>query len=98
MVDVDALYKCAKLYGDCFCDKICMLYSLVTGFACPSSDSFHKELEWLIGIESELRCIITTFATSAVLADYFCVVTYISSDGHFSKGGLDCLWQLFRAD
>ena len=34
----------------------------------------------------------TTFATSAILsADYFCLVTYTSSDGHFSEVYLDCL-------
>ena len=34
----------------------------------------------------------TTFATSAILAaDYFCLVSYISSDGHFSEVCLDCL-------
>ena len=30
---LDALNKWAKLSGDCFCSKICMLYSLATGFA-----------------------------------------------------------------
>ena len=34
----------------------------------------------------------TTFVTSAILsADYFCLVSYISSDGHFSELSLDCL-------
>ena len=34
----------------------------------------------------------TTFVTSAILfADYFCLVSYISSDGHFSEVYLDCL-------
>ena len=33
LVDVDALYKWTKLSKDCFCGKICMLYSLVTAFA-----------------------------------------------------------------
>ena len=31
--DVDALHKWTKLSGDCICSKICMLYSLLTGFA-----------------------------------------------------------------
>ena len=67
--------------------KICMLYSLVTNlFFCPRSDSYHKELEWLTGTESELHCLVTTFATSAILfADYFCLMSYISDDGHFSE-------------
>ena len=34
----------------------------------------------------------TTFVTSAVLsAGYFCLVSYISSDGQFSEFYLDCL-------
>ena len=34
----------------------------------------------------------TTFVRSAILsADYFCLVSYISSDGHFSVVYLDCL-------
>ena len=34
----------------------------------------------------------TTFVTSAILsADYFCLVSYISSDGHLSEVYLDCL-------
>ena len=33
LVDVDTLCKWTKLSGDCFCSKICKLYSLVTGFA-----------------------------------------------------------------
>ena len=33
LVDVDALYKWTELSEDCFCSKICMLYSLVTAFA-----------------------------------------------------------------
>ena len=34
----------------------------------------------------------TTFVTSAILAaNYFCLVSYISSDGHFSEFYLDCL-------
>ena len=33
LVDVDALYQWTKLSEDCFCSKICMLYSLVTAFA-----------------------------------------------------------------
>ena len=33
----------------------------------------------------------TTFVTPAILsADYFCLVIYISSDGHFSEVYLDC--------
>ena len=33
-----------------------------------------------------------TFVTSAILsADYFCLVSYISSDAHFSEVYLDCL-------
>ena len=33
-----------------------------------------------------------TFATPAILsAHYFCLVSYISSDGHFSEVYLDCL-------
>ena len=33
-----------------------------------------------------------TFVTSTVLsADYFCLVSYISSDDHFSEIYLDCL-------
>ena len=30
---LDALYSWAKLFGACFCSKICVLYSLVTDFA-----------------------------------------------------------------
>ena len=33
LVDVDALYYRTKLSGDCFCSKICLLYSLVSGLA-----------------------------------------------------------------
>ena len=34
----------------------------------------------------------TIFLTLAILAaDYFCLVSYISSDGHFSEVYLDCL-------
>ena len=34
----------------------------------------------------------TTFVTSAILyADYFCIVSYISSDNHFLEVYLDCL-------
>ena len=34
----------------------------------------------------------TTLVTSAILsADYFCLVSYISSSGHFSKVKIDCL-------
>ena len=33
LVDVDALYQWTKLSGDCILRKICLLYSLVTGFA-----------------------------------------------------------------
>ena len=34
----------------------------------------------------------STFVTSAILsADYFYLVSYISSDGHFSEVYLDCL-------
>ena len=34
----------------------------------------------------------TTFVTSAILAaDYFCLVSYISTDGHFSEVYSDCL-------
>ena len=34
----------------------------------------------------------TTFVTSAILsADYFCLVSYISIDGHLSEVHLDCL-------
>ena len=34
----------------------------------------------------------TTFVTSNILsAEYFCLVSYISSDGHFSEVYLDCL-------
>ena len=69
-----------------------MLYSRETCFFfCPHSDNYHKESEWLIGTESELHCLVTTFGTSAILsADYFCLVSYISSDGHFSEVYLDC--------
>ena len=36
--------------------------------------------------------LVTTFVTSAILsADYFCLVSYISSDGHFSEVYLGCL-------
>ena len=64
-----------------------MLYSVVTNlFFCPRSDSYHKELECLTGTEKELYCLVTTFATSAILfIDYFCLVSYISYDGHFSE-------------
>ena len=34
----------------------------------------------------------STFVTSAILsAEYFCLGSYISSDGHFSEVYLDCL-------
>ena len=34
----------------------------------------------------------TTFVMSAILsADYFCLLSCISSDGHFSEVYLDCL-------
>ena len=34
----------------------------------------------------------TTFVTSAILsAEYVCLVSYISSDGHFSEVNIDCL-------
>ena len=33
LVKVDALYYWAKLSDDCFCSKICLLYSLRTGCA-----------------------------------------------------------------
>ena len=40
----------------------------------------------------ELHCLVTTFVTSAILsADCFCLLSYISSDGHFSEVYLDCL-------
>ena len=70
-----------------------MLYSLVTvSLFCPHSYSYHKELERLTGTESELHCFVTTFATSDILsADYFCLVSYISSHGHLSEVFLDCL-------
>ena len=46
----------------------------------------------IIGIESELHYLVTTFVTSAILAgDCFGLVSYISSDGHFSEVYLDCL-------
>ena len=32
-VDADILHWWAKVSGDCVCSKICMLYSLVPGFA-----------------------------------------------------------------
>ena len=39
-----------------------------------------------------LHCLVTTLVTSAILAaDYFCLVSYISSDGNFSEVDLDCL-------
>ena len=53
LVDVDALYQWTKLFGDCICSKVCMLYSMVTDCirskVCmlyyPRSDSYHKELK-----------------------------------------------------
>ena len=49
-----------------------MLYSLVTGFAAHAVTATIKELESLIGTESELYCLVTTFVTSAILAaDYY---------------------------
>ena len=40
----------------------------------------------------------TTFVTSAVLSvDCFCLVSYISSDGHFSEVYLDCLVTTLRS-
>ena len=40
----------------------------------------------------------TTFATSAILsADYFCLVSYISSDRHFSEVYLDCLVKALKS-
>ena len=55
-------------------------------FICPHSDSSHKELERVIGTKSGIHCLVTTFVTLATLsADYFCLVSYISSDGHFSE-------------
>ena len=45
-----------------------------------------------IGTESELHCLVTTFVRSDILsAEYVCLVSYISSDGHFSEVYLDCL-------
>ena len=44
------------------------------------------------GIESELHCLVGTFVKSAILAaEYFCFVSYISSERHFSEVYLDCL-------
>ena len=38
-----------------------------------------------------LHCLVTTFVRSALLvADYFCLVSYITSDSHFSEVYLDC--------
>ena len=38
----------------------------------------------------------TTFFTSAILsADYFCLMRFIYSDGHFSEGYLGCLVTAF---
>ena len=52
----------------------------------------YKEVEWLIGTETEIHCCVTTFVKSATLsADYVCLVSYISSDGHFSEVYIDCL-------
>ena len=35
-------------------------------------------------IESELRCLVTAFVKPVILSgDYFCLGSYISSDGHF---------------
>ena len=70
------------------------LFAILSGdwFGCPRSDSYHNVLEWLIGIESELHYLVTTFVTSAILtADYFCLVSCISSEGRFSGVYLDCL-------
>ena len=34
----------------------------------------------------------STFVISAILsADYFCLVSYVSDDGHFPKVYLDCM-------
>ena len=83
--------------GDCFCSKI---YAVLSSdwFCCPCSDSYNKELEFLIGTESELYGLVTTFVTSAILsADYFCLVSYISSDGHISEVYLHIWARLFKA-
>ena len=40
----------------------------------------------------------TIYVTSAILAaDYFCLMTYISSDGHFSEVYLDCLMTALKS-
>ena len=40
----------------------------------------------------------TTFVTSTILsADYFCFVSYISNEGHFSEVYLDCLMAALKS-
>ena len=66
-------------------------YTLCDWFCCPCSDSYHKELEWVIGTVGVLQCLVTTFVRSAIqFSDYFCQVSYISRDGHFSDVYLHC--------
>ena len=51
-------------------------------FCCPCS--CHKVLQRLLETESELHCLATVFVKPAKLsADYVCLVSYISSYGHF---------------
>ena len=91
-VDVDALYISGL---NCLVTDFVVRYEWFTLWwlvLLPTQYSYLMELEWLIGIESELHCLVTIFVTSAILAtDYFCLVSYISSDGHVSEVYLDCL-------
>ena len=56
------------------------------------SDSYRKELEGLIGTESELHYLLTTFATSAMLTTFIFPVMVTSK-----KFTYTVLWQLLRA-
>ena len=60
LVDIDTVCQWAKLFSDCFSGKICLPYSLVTGLAAHAKTDIR-----LIGTETELLCLVTTFVRSA---------------------------------
>ena len=50
------------------------------------------QITTLNGTEKEVHWLVTTFVRSAILpADYFCELSYIFRDGHFSDVYLYCL-------
>ena len=57
-----------------------MLCSLMTGFADHAVTAIIRNWSDNLELESELHYLVTTLVTSAILAaDYFCLVSYISS-------------------